>query len=127
MQLYTPQSWNAREPGKMYDWPPAINMLVCEIHEIKPNDILWYVKNARTPTDWIQGPRVGTQWTQRFRGPVPDWARVPLAPMPWVTLWEAEQVCRDSTKFTELQCQSLLQALRLLEAEEERTTQIGGL
>ena len=107
-------------------------MLVCELHEIKPNDILWYVKNARTPTDWIQGPRVGTQWTQRFRGPVPDWARVPLAPMPWATLWEAEQILviwsgSDSREFTELQRQSLLQALRLLEAEEERTTQIGGL
>ena len=62
---------------------------------------------------------------QRFRGPVPDGARVPVAPIPWVTLWEAEPVGRR--EFTELQHQSLLQALRLLEAEEEGTTQIGGL
>ena len=102
-------------------------MLVYEIHELKPNDIMLYVQNDRTPTDWIQGPRVGTRWTQRFRGPVPDGARVPLAPIPWVTLWEADQVGSDSRKFAELQHQSLLQALRLLEAEEERTTQIGGL
>ena len=106
----------------MYDCPPVIYMLVCELHELNANDTLWYVKNARTPTDWIQGPRVGTRWTQRFRGPVPDGARVPLAPIPWVTLWEAEQVGSDSRKITELQRQSLLQALRLLEAEEGRTT-----
>ena len=102
-------------------------MLVYELHELKPNDILWYVQNARTPTDWIQGPKVGTRWAQRFRGPVPEGARVPLEPIPWVTLWEAEQVGSDSRKLTELQHQGLLQALRLLEAEEEMTTQIGGL
>ena len=45
---------------------------------------------------------------------------MPDEAVPWVTLWEAMQAGNSSGRFTALQYQSLLQALRLLESEDER-------
>ena len=75
----------------MDQWPLAIRMLVYDLHELKPNNLLLYIKNARTPSDWLQGPKVGARWSQRFRGDAPEEARVPNVAVPWVTLWEAMQ------------------------------------
>ena len=87
----------------MCDWPLVIDMLVYELHVLKPTDILLYIKNARAPAHWCHGPRVGVIWSRRFRGNVPGEARVPNVVILWVTLWEAVQVGADAGRFTVLQ------------------------
>ena len=106
---------------KIDKWPLAIRMLVYDIHELKPNAMLFYIKNARTPSDWLQGTKVGTRWSRLLFGwDVPEEARMPDEAVPWVTLWEAMQAGSTTGRFTTLQCQSLCQTVRSLESEEER-------
>ena len=63
-------------------------MLVYELHELKPNDMLLYIKNARTPADWLQGTKVGTSWSRLVGRNVPEEARMPDEAVPWVTVWK---------------------------------------
>ena len=119
MQLYTPQKWDARSPGKLTNGPIVIRMLVYDLHELKPNDMLLYIKNDRTPSDWLQGTKVGTRWSRfNFGRVIPEEARMPDEAVPWVTLWEAMYAGDNSGIFTTLQYRSLFQALRVLESEE---------
>ena len=124
MQLHTPPGWSATSLGHIDKWPLVIRMLVYEIHELKPNDIMLYVNHVRTPSDDLNdmpvlGTRVGARWS-RFIGPVsPAEARVPDKAIPWITLWEAAYDGDYSGIFTSLQHRRLYQALRVLQSEEK--------
>ena len=96
-------------------------MLVYDLEKLKPSNMLLYVKDARTSPNRIQGTAIGAAWTRVLFGTdVPEEARLPTEAVPWTTLWEAMLAGYNAGRFTEVQYQSLLDAVRLLESTEDR-------